>query len=113
MNEDTNEKQEPVAVGSGSNEGLGELLPDDFSESKDWKYGGIVERVEWLKDFHKHHKAEIARLEDQLLETIKELEVAQETTVRYRKALEDITELSGRKADLVDAKSFAYAALDA
>lgn len=40
------------------------ILPDSFSDSKDWKSGGIVERIEWLKFFVGHYKEELNRLED-------------------------------------------------
>ena len=44
-----------------------EALPDDFSESKDWKGDtDPVARIEWLKFFHTHYKEEIERLESEL-----------------------------------------------
>lgn len=40
-------------------EKLKELLPDDLYDSKDWKSGGIVERVEWLLSMYESKKEEL------------------------------------------------------
>ena len=39
-------------------------LPDDFSESKDWRAGGYAERVEWLMDTVRSQREHIAALLD-------------------------------------------------
>ena len=40
-------------------------LPDNYSESKDWKQGNIVSRIQWLKAMLESSRAEIERLENQ------------------------------------------------
>ncbi len=44
----------------------GELpaLPDDFSESKDWRAGGYAERIEWLLDTVRNQREHINALLD-------------------------------------------------
>lgn len=39
-------------------------LPDDFSESKDWRAGGYAERIEWLMDTVRSQREHIAALLD-------------------------------------------------
>ena len=44
-------------------------LPDDYSPSKDWAFDrGPVQRIEWLKSFHKQYKQEVEELYDRLAE---------------------------------------------
>lgn len=38
-------------------------LPDDFSESKDWKHGSYSERVEWLLIMVKSYRRQIDMLD--------------------------------------------------
>ena len=66
------------------------MLPDNFSESKDWKSGGPEERVEWLKLFNGAHRNEIERLETQLLEILEQLDDVRDRSERYREALVQI-----------------------
>ena len=66
------------------------MLPDNFSESKDWKSGGPEERVEWLKLFNGVHRNEIERLETQLLEILEQLDDVRDRSERYREALVQI-----------------------
>lgn len=42
-------------------------LPDDYSESKDWKCGNAVSRIQWLKAMMESYRFEVERLETQLL----------------------------------------------
>ena len=35
------------------------LLPDNYSESKDWQSGDITERIEWLKIMNENYKKQI------------------------------------------------------
>ena len=42
-------------------------LPDDYSESKDWKQGNAVSRIQWLKAMMESYRFEVERLETQLL----------------------------------------------
>lgn len=42
------------------------LLKDNLFDSKDWRSGGIVERVEWLLSMYESKKAEIEYLEDRI-----------------------------------------------
>jgi hypothetical protein len=43
------------------------LLPDDlYPESKDWREGSIVGRVEWLLVMYKSAHEEVLRLQDEL-----------------------------------------------
>lgn len=39
-------------------------LPDDFSESKDWRESNYNGRVDWLKAMHASQRAEIVRLQN-------------------------------------------------
>lgn len=39
-------------------------LPDDFSESKDWRESNYSGRVDWLKAMHASQRAEIVRLQN-------------------------------------------------
>ena len=39
-------------------------LPDDFSESKDWRAGGYAERIEWLLDTVRSQRGHIDALLD-------------------------------------------------
>ena len=39
-------------------------LPDDFSESKDWRESDYNGRVDWLKEMHASQRAEIVRLQN-------------------------------------------------
>lgn len=61
----------------------GELpeLPDDFSDSKDWRAGSYAERIEWLKDTVRSQREHI----DALLDSPAGMEG------HYRQALERIT----------------------
>lgn len=43
-----------------------EELPDDYSDSKDWKQGNSVSRIQWLKIMLESYRAEVNRLEDQM-----------------------------------------------
>lgn len=43
------------------------LLPDNlYPESKDWREGSIVDRVEWLLVMYKSAHEEVLRLQDEL-----------------------------------------------
>lgn len=45
-----------------------EILPDNLFDSKDWKSGGVVERVKWLLAMYKNVKEERDEILDQLIE---------------------------------------------
>lgn len=77
----------PEEAASELIERLGAVLPDDFSESKDWKAGGVVERIEWLKIFNNVHRKEIERVETQLIEILEQLDETRERAEKYRTAL--------------------------
>ena len=47
-----------------SHSGALPTLPDDFSESKDWRAGSYGERVEWLMDTVRSQREHIAALLD-------------------------------------------------
>ena len=40
------------------------LLPDSYSESKDWKHGDVIERIIWLKAMLEDKTREIEWLLD-------------------------------------------------
>ena len=40
-------------------------LPDDYSESKDWRHGNAVSRIQWLKAMLEATRGEVERLESQ------------------------------------------------
>jgi len=40
------------------------LLPDTYSESKDWRTGDVTERIIWLKEMIKNKTEEVDRLID-------------------------------------------------
>jgi len=48
---------------SNNDTGLPEL-PDDFSESKDWREGDYADRVLWLMAMVKNYRAELAALRE-------------------------------------------------
>ena len=48
-------------------ESIKTLLPDNYSQSKDWQASNIISRIDWLKVMFENNKAEIERLE-QLIE---------------------------------------------
>ena len=42
-------------------------LPDDYSHSKDWAFDRApVQRIEWLKSFHKQYKQQVEELSDRI-----------------------------------------------
>lgn len=43
-------------------EKLKQILPDNLFDSKDWRSGGIVERVEWLLSMYEATKSEVEML---------------------------------------------------
>ena len=46
---------------------IAELLPTElYNDSKDWREGSLVERVEWLLSMYASATEEVARLEDML-----------------------------------------------
>lgn len=51
-------------------EAISSLLPDNYSESKDWKASNTVNRIDWLKEMFENKKSEIAQLE-QTIERLK------------------------------------------
>ena len=54
-----------------------DLLPTElFEDSKDWREGNYVERIEWLLSMYESSKQEVARLEDMLDDANKELDAA-------------------------------------
>jgi hypothetical protein len=54
---------------------ISSALPDNFSESKDWKFDSDpLSRIEWLKTFHRYHKEERNELYDQLAAAQEEIE---------------------------------------
>jgi hypothetical protein len=44
------------------------LLPDNYSESKDWRTGNVIERIIWLKAVLESKTEEVDRLIDILIE---------------------------------------------
>ena len=48
---------------------LKKMLPDNLYDSKDWKTGDIVGRVEWLIAMYEDKKAEVQFLGEQLAES--------------------------------------------
>lgn len=44
------------------------LLPDNYSESKDWRTGNVIERIIWLKAGLENKTEEVDRLIDILNE---------------------------------------------
>lgn len=47
-------------------EAINSLLPDNYSESKDWKASNTVNKIDWLKGMYECKKAEIEQLEQQI-----------------------------------------------
>jgi ATP-dependent protease HslVU (ClpYQ) peptidase subunit len=44
-----------------------DLLPTElFEDSKDWREGNTVERIEWLLSMYESSKQEVDRLQDEL-----------------------------------------------
>ena len=53
-----------LALIDASPKGALPALPDDFSESKDWRDGGYAERIEWLMDTVRSQREHIEALLD-------------------------------------------------
>jgi hypothetical protein len=81
-------------------------LPDDYSESKDWMSGGILEKIEWLKFFHKKYREENERLwegDNELLGMSQKDQWEQDRNLmlHYRQALEKIAKFCDGDADKI------------
>lgn len=62
------------------------LLPDNYSQSKDWQAGNSIERILWLKAMFENKKAEITQLEQTIEAQAKRLEAAEKVCklVKYK-----------------------------
>jgi hypothetical protein len=48
-------------------ERIKELLPTElYADSKDWREGSVVERVEWLLFMYQHVREDVLRLEQEV-----------------------------------------------
>lgn len=62
-------------------------LPDDFSESKDWRESDYAGRIEWLLVMHRSMRDEIERLADALREVADDLDDARIVVAQARATL--------------------------
>ncbi|AJF08266.1 hypothetical protein [Geoalkalibacter subterraneus] len=81
-------------------------LPDDYSESKEWKAGGPVERIDWLKFFVKQYREENERLwkdDNELLGMSQkdQWEQDRKLMLHYRQALGKIAKFCDGEADQI------------
>ena len=71
-------------------ESIKALLPDKYSESKDWQASNTVNRIDWLKGMFEGKKLEIKQLEKSIEQQAQEIERMQTREHRMIEYMRDV-----------------------
>ena len=73
-------------------ESIKALLPDKYSESKDWQASNTVNRIDWLKGMFEGKKLEIKQLEksiEQQAQEIAKLQIREHRMIEYMRDIKN------------------------